>query len=111
MHDDSDPDILQLVRRYASEQIAPLAAKRDRDGVLPREEFRRLGELGLLGITVSPEWGGIGASTLTLAGVIEEISAADASIGVVLSTHHSLACKPIEAHGTKLQKERFLHPW
>lgn len=108
MTNDGDGEILESVRRFAREVLAPSAAERDRRGTFPHEEMRALGALGLLSVTVSPEWGGVGASALDLANVVEIISAADASVGVLLSTHNSLACKPVEELGTPVQKERFL---
>jgi alkylation response protein AidB-like acyl-CoA dehydrogenase len=73
-------------------------------------ELKKLGELGMLGVTVAPEWGGAGATYRALTMAVEMISSADASIGVVMSTHNSLACMPIFEHGTETQKERFLRP-
>lgn len=102
--------IRETAERFAQAELAPGAAERDRTSRFPAAELRKLGELGLLGVTVSPDWGGAGATYTALTLAVEAISKADASVGVVMSTHNSLACMPIFQHGTQAQKERFLAP-
>ena len=100
--------IRETASRFAQAELAPGAAQRDRTSEAPLKELRKLGELGLMAVAVPPEWGGTGASYSALTMAVEEISRADASIGVVMSTHNSLACMPIVQHGTDEQKRRFL---
>ena len=100
--------IRETASRFAQAELAPGAARRDRTSEAPLKELRKLGELGLMAVAVPPEWGGAGASYSALTMAVEEISRADASIGVVMSTHNSLACMPIVQHGTDEQKRRFL---
>lgn len=102
--------IRDTAERFAQAELAPGAAERDRTSRFAAEELRKAGKLGLLGVTVSPQWGGAGASYSALTMAVEAISRADASVGVVTSTHNSLVCMPIFQHGTEAQKERFLRP-
>jgi len=110
MTQDDDRPMIDAARRVAAGLLAPAAAGRDRAGLYPLAEMQELGRLGFLGAGTSPEWGGAGVAAETLATVIEELSAADASVGVLVSLHNSLVCKPVEDHGTRAQKERFLRP-
>lgn len=103
-----EAQIYEMAHRFAMSELAPGAAERDRSSTFPVSALRKLGETGLLGITVSPEWGGAGASYTALTMAIEAVSAADASVGVIMSTHNSLACMPIQEYGTVAQKEQFL---
>lgn len=103
-----DLAIRDVARRFAEAEVAPGASGRDRTGEAPRDLLRQLGELGMLSIAVPQEAGGAGASYRASCMAIEEISRADASLGVVMSTHHSLACLPLAEHGTAAQKERYL---
>lgn len=100
--------IRETARRFADAELAPGAAERDRTSAAPLRELEKLAEIGLLAVTVPPEWGGAGASYTALTMAIEEVSRADASVGVLMSTHNSLACMPIATHGTEEQKHRFL---
>ena len=105
-----DEMIRETARRFAESELAPGAAERDRTSALPTAELKKLAALGLMGATVPQEWGGAGASYSALTMAIEELSRGDASVGVVMSTHNSLACMPLVNHGTDAQKERFLRP-
>ena len=74
--------IRETVGRFADEQIAPLAEKTDRDDWFPRELWPAMGELGLHGITVEEEWGGLGLGYLEHVIAVEEVSRASASVGL-----------------------------
>ena len=76
-------------RAFAEREVAPLAAKIDRDHYFPRELMPKLGELGFLGAIVPPEYGGAGLSTVAYALLIEEISAACASTGIIMRHAYS----------------------
>jgi len=107
---DEQRDIRDLARRFASEEIAPRAADWDRERHFPRELFPALGELGLMGVCVPAEYGGAGADFLSYALVIEELSRADAGIGVTVAAHTSVGVLPLLRDGTREQVERFVPP-
>ena len=93
-------EIRELARRFADEKIAPHAAEWDRDHVFPRELFAELGELGLMGVCVPEEHGGAGADFLSYVLVLEELSRADAGVGVTVAVHTSACTLPLLAHGS-----------
>jgi butyryl-CoA dehydrogenase len=103
---------LQLIRNtardFARSEVAPGADARDREHRFPLPEFRKASELGFAGMLVPEKFGGSELGTLALVLVIEEISHADASLGVTLSVQNSLVCSPIVRHATEAQKERWL---
>lgn len=102
--------IRDTVREFAQTEIAPSAMARDVSAEFPSEIAKKLGELGFMGMMVSPEWGGAGLDTVSYVLTLEELSKVDASVGVILSVNNSLVCWGIEKHGTNEQKERFLKP-
>lgn len=85
-----------------------MAAELDREHRFPAEAMRIAGELGLMGVTVSPEYGGSGLDYLSYAIAVEEIARGCASAGVIVSVNNSLYCGPLERFGTDDQKRRFL---
>ena len=93
---------------FADNEVAPLAAKIDREHYFPRELLPKMGALGLMGAIVPEEYGGAGLSTLAYALIIEELSAACASTGIIVSAHTSLCITPIIDYGSKEQKKKFL---
>jgi butyryl-CoA dehydrogenase len=95
-------------RAFADKEVAPLAVKIDREHYFPRELLPKMGDLGLMGAIVPTEFGGAGLSTLAYALIIEELSAACASTGIIVSAHTSLCISPILEFGTQQQKECFL---
>jgi alkylation response protein AidB-like acyl-CoA dehydrogenase len=88
-------EIRELARRFADERIAPFAADWDRGHVFPRELFAELGSLGLMGVCVPEEHGGAGADFLSYALVLEELSRADAGVGVTVAVHTSACTLPL----------------
>ncbi|MDZ7289933.1 MAG: acyl-CoA dehydrogenase [candidate division KSB1 bacterium] len=98
------------IRRFAEAEIAPDAAERDEQEKFAERQIKKLGELGYMGMTASPKYGGQGADTVTYALVVEEISKVDASVGVALSVNNSLVCYGIEKYGTEEQKQKYLVP-
>jgi alkylation response protein AidB-like acyl-CoA dehydrogenase len=103
-------EIRGLAREVAEAEIAPHAAGWDRDHRFPVELYARLGELGLMGVCVPDELGGAGADFLSYVLVLEELSRADAGVGVTVAVHTSAATLPILAFGTPEQKSRFVAP-
>lgn len=102
--------IRDLARDFAEREIAPIAAEIDEIGKFPSDTVRKMGQLGLMGLTVAPEWGGAGADTVSYALAIEEVSKVCASHGVIMSVNNSLVCYGLQKFGTPGQKERFLKP-
>ena len=100
--------IRDMARAFAAEQIAPHAARWEAESYFPREVFRAMGELGLMGMTVPEEWGGAGLDYVTYAMALEEIAAGDGAVAVVMSGHNSVGCMPILEYGTETQKEMYL---
>ena len=103
-------EIQQLAREFARDEIEPHAAEWDREHHFPRELYAKLAELGLMGVCVPEEYGGAGADFLSYTVVLEELSRADASVGVTLSVHTSAVTLPILAFGTDEQRSRFVPP-
>jgi alkylation response protein AidB-like acyl-CoA dehydrogenase len=107
---ESQAMIQSTARAFAREQLAPNSAAWDLAGTFPRDALRHMGELGLLGMTVPEQWGGVGADSVSLAVALEEIAAGDAACATVMSGHNSVGCMPISTFGTDEQKARFLVP-
>jgi len=104
-----DIDLLrETVRSFASEEIAPRAEQIDRSNQFPRDLWPRLGEMGLLGITVEPEWGGTGLGYLAHVVALEEISRASGSVGLSYGAHSNLCVNQLRRWGTEEQKRRYL---
>ncbi|HEU4657529.1 MAG TPA: acyl-CoA dehydrogenase family protein [Capillimicrobium sp.] len=107
---DEQREIRALARRFADEAIAPHAAEWDREHRFPRTLFEQLGELGLMGVCVPVEHGGAGADYLSYALVLEELSRADAGVGVTVAVHTGAGTMPVLAHGTDEQVARMVPP-
>jgi len=103
-------EIQALTREFARAEIDPHAGRWDREHQFPRELFGKLAELGLMGTCVPEEYGGAGADFLSYILVLEELSRADAGVGVTVAVHTSAATLPILAFGTDEQKSRFVPP-
>jgi alkylation response protein AidB-like acyl-CoA dehydrogenase len=103
-------EIQALTRDFAREQIEPHASQWDREHHFPRELFTKLAELGLMGVCIPEEYGGAGADFLSYILVLEELSRADAGVGVTVAVHTSAATLPILTFGTEEQKSRFVPP-
>jgi isovaleryl-CoA dehydrogenase len=93
---------------FARREIAPLAAEIDRSNVFPRALWPKLGQLGLLGITVEPEYGGVALGYLAHCVAMEEISRASASVGLSYGAHSNLCVNQLRRFGTNEQKQRYL---
>ncbi len=98
----------KLVRDFAQRVIVPQAQRMDDRDEFPRDIVRRMGELGLLGLPIPEEFGGVGADYVSYMLAIEEISYASAAIGVILAVHTSVGTMPILHFGTPEQQERYV---
>ncbi len=106
-----DVDLLrESLERFCAERIAPRAAEIDRTNLFPRDLWPELGELGLMGVTVDPQFGGAGLSYLAHVVAVEEISRASASVGLSYAAHSNLCVNQINLWGTKEQKRKYLPP-
>jgi butyryl-CoA dehydrogenase len=97
-------------RDFAAREIAPKAAELDKTGRWPSEIVAKMAELGLMGVAIPEEHGGAGMDALAYALAMEEVSAACASCGVIMSVNNSLFCDPVYKFGTADQKQRVLAP-
>ena len=100
--------IRDTTARFAADQIAPLAAEIDRTNTFPRDLWPRMGELGLHGVTVEEEFGGLGLGYLEHVVAMEEVSRASASIGLSYGAHSNLCVNQIRRWGSEAQKSRYL---
>lgn len=100
--------IRQAARDFAQAELKPGVIDRDEHQKFPTEQVKKLGELGFLGMMVSPDYGGAGFDTISYVLAIEEISKIDASTSVIMSVNNSLICYGLEKFGTDLQKEKYL---
>jgi alkylation response protein AidB-like acyl-CoA dehydrogenase len=103
-------EIQSLARDFAREHIEPHASQWDREHTFPRPLFAQLAELGLMGTCVPEEYGGAGADFLSYILVLEELSRADAGVGVTVAVHTSAVTLPILTFGTDEQRARFVPP-
>ena len=102
--------IRQAARDFARQECLPGVIERDEKQQLPREQLLKLGELGFLGMMVSPEYGGAGMDTVSYVLAMEEISKIDSSVSVAMSVNNSLVCWGLQAFGSSAQKDKYLRP-
>jgi alkylation response protein AidB-like acyl-CoA dehydrogenase len=107
---DDQREIRDLARRFADDEVAPHAAAWDREHRFPKEVLEHLGELGLMGVCVPEAHAGAGADFLSYCLVLEELSRADAGLGVTVAVHTSAGTLPILQHGTPEQVDRLVPP-
>ncbi len=100
--------IRSMVRDLARSEFAPKAMERDKTKEFPADNLKKLGELGLMGMMVPPEYGGSGADTVSYVLALAEVAYACASTAVVMSVHNSIVCESIIRNGTEDQKQKYL---
>jgi alkylation response protein AidB-like acyl-CoA dehydrogenase len=98
----------RTVREFAQTRVGPLAEELDRESRFPYELVAEMGELGLMGIPISEEYGGAGADTISYALAIEELTRIDSSVAITVAAHTSLGTMPIALYGTEEQKQEWL---
>src|SRR5678816_3894483 len=98
----------EMVRQFARDEVAPVAAKLDADAKFPWDNIRKMADLGLLGVPWSEELHGAGLDLISFMIVIHELAKVDASHGLTVSAHTTLGTSPIVRFGTEDQKRRFV---
>jgi alkylation response protein AidB-like acyl-CoA dehydrogenase len=102
--------VRDMVRKFAEKELKPIADQLDRAHTHSPEILAQLAEMGVLGVTVPPEYGGGGMDYVSYAIIVAEISRACAGTGTIVSAHNSLYCYPVMKFGTEEQKSRYLTP-
>lgn len=100
--------VKEAARDFARQELLPGVIERDRDMIFPKEQVKAMGEMGFLGMMVSPEYGGGGMDTLSYVLAMEELSKIDNSCSVIVSVNNSLVCWGLETFGTEEQKQKYL---
>jgi len=107
---DEQKMIQESAKDFAENEIAPTAVERDKNAEFPTEIVKKLGELGFMGMMVSPDYGGAGMDTISYVLAMIEISKIDASVGVIMSVNNSLVCWGLESYGSDYIKKKYLVP-
>ncbi|GJQ78116.1 Arc42 [Trypoxylus dichotomus] len=109
------PETHQLLQKtcrdFAEGELKPIAAKIDREHLYPKEQIKKMGELGLMAVAVPEDLGGTGLDYVAYAIAMEEISRGCASCGVIMSVNNSLYLGPLQQFGNKEQKEKYIRPF
>src|ERR1700761_8013196 len=102
--------IRQAARDFAQTELKPGVIERDEHQKFPAEQVKMMGEMGFMGMMVSPQYGGSGMDAISYVLVMEELSKIDASASVVVSVNNSLICYGLEKYGNEAQKQKYLVP-
>lgn len=100
--------IKKTAREFANDKLRPGVVERDEKSLFPKDEIRQMGELGFMGIMISPSYGGAGLDTISYCLALEEIAKVDASAAVIMSVNNSLVCNLIYKYGSDEQKNKYL---
>ena len=100
--------VREMVRQFARDEVAPVAAKFDAESTFPWDNVRKLGELGLMVVPWSEELGGAGLDTISFMIAIQELAKVDASTGLTISAHTTLGTSPIVNFGSDAQRQRYV---
>src|SRR3954462_13624024 len=107
---EAERDLVELCRDFAQKEIAVRAPQAWEDGRCPTDLLREMGALGLLGMLIPEEWGGIGMSTVCFVAAMEQLGVADQSVAAAWQAHVTIGSLPIYLFGTDAQRERWLRP-
>ncbi|MEM9139949.1 MAG: acyl-CoA dehydrogenase family protein [Pseudomonadota bacterium] len=102
--------IRDTARDFAQTRLAPTAMAREKAGLIEKDVISDLGELGFLGMTIDPDWGGAGADYVSYALALTEIGAGDGSVGTMVSVHNAPVCAVLDRWANDEQKDRWLRP-
>ncbi len=102
--------VRQAARDFAKQECLPGVIERDDQMKFPKEQVKKLAELGFMGMMVKPEYGGSGMDTVSYVLAMEEISKIDASTSVCMSVNNSLVCYGLQEFGNEEQKQQYLTP-
>ena len=105
---DDQQAMLDEIRRFCDNEIAPKAEQRDHEGGYENGLIEKLGEMGLFGVYVPEEYGGAGLDVVSYVAMVEELSRACGATGIQMSAHHSLCVDPILNFGSEEQKQKYL---
>jgi len=108
--DEAHREIQRMVRQFCEEEVKPHARRWDEAGTFPREVVAKLGELGVMGISVPEEYGGAGMDSLAVAVAVEEVAKVDGSLALTVASHNGLGSSQIRYFGSEVQKRRWLVP-
>lgn len=100
----------KMVHDFAEKELKPVASEIDKTGEFPWTNIRKMGELGLMGMTISPDYGGAGMDTICYAIAVEEVSRVCGSTGLIMASHNSLCGEHINIVGNEDQKRKYLPP-
>src|SRR5690242_21143974 len=100
--------VQQAARDFAQNELLPGVIERDTEQKFPKDQIKKMGELGFMGMMVDPKYNGGGMDTVSYVLAMEEISKVDASASVCMSVNNSLVCWGIERYGSEEQKKKFL---
>ena len=102
--------VRDAAREFAQTELLPGVIERDTEAKFPKEQVKKMGELGFMGMMVDPKYQGGGMDTISYVLAMEELSKVDASASVAMSVNNSLVCWGLEKYGTEAQKEKYLKP-
>src|SRR2546421_6402608 len=107
---EAEADLVELCREFATKEIAPRAPAAWEAAECPTDLLREMGELGLLGLLVPEEWGGIGMSTIGFVAAMEQLGSADQSVAAAWQAHVTIGSLPLYLFADDAQRERWLRP-
>ena len=100
--------IKKNAKEFADKELLPGVLERDENKIWPKEQIKKMAEMGFMGMMVNPKWGGSGMDPISYAIAMEQISRVDASAAVVMSVNNSLVCALLEKYGDDYQKDKYL---
>mgnify|MGYP001395317769 CR=1 FL=1 len=100
--------IQKTAKDFANTELVPGAVERDEKKIWPKDAISKMADLGFMGMMTDPKWGGEGMDTISYTIAMEEISSADASVGVIMSVNNSLVCSLLEKYATNIIKDKYL---